>query len=162
MIDLNEIIERVKISQKLSLNKEVAEMLGLSAADFSLRKKRGTLLTIIIEWGVNQNVNLDWLITGNKVAEHKKASNDNSSEPIDFKNAVIAEHYEIIKQFRDNERAKRFNQKLVKLESLSDGLFDKAESNVDQLIETAEIVVGEKTSKQQGRGAGKVERRKKA
>jgi hypothetical protein len=64
MIDFNSILERVKTFKNLTHNKHVAEMLGLSPADFSLRKKRGTLLPVLIEWAVNQNVNLDYLIRG--------------------------------------------------------------------------------------------------
>ena len=47
--------------------KLIAEEIGLSGADFSKRKKNktNTLLALITEWGINQKLNINWLLTGN-------------------------------------------------------------------------------------------------
>ena len=64
MVNLFNIIERVKKYLNIATNKEYADIIGISPPDFSKRKKTGTLLPLIIEWGVANKVNLHWLITG--------------------------------------------------------------------------------------------------
>lgn len=54
--------------------KEVAKLFGLSGPDLSNRKKRGSLLPFIVDWAINENVNLDWLIRGESDTPEKKAS----------------------------------------------------------------------------------------
>ncbi len=66
MVKLLKIIERIKNLKGFSTKKQVASELGLSAQDLSKREKSGasSLLAIITDWGVNQKVNLNWLLTG--------------------------------------------------------------------------------------------------
>lgn len=64
MMNINEIISRLKIFQEVTDDKDIAGYLDISAQDFSNRKQRGTLLTLIIRKVVNENVNLHWLLTG--------------------------------------------------------------------------------------------------
>ncbi|MCP4109208.1 MAG: bacteriophage CI repressor [Desulfobacteraceae bacterium] len=49
--------------------KDVALSLNISASDFSQRKRRGSLLPLIIEWGLNESINIDWLLTGQNMQE---------------------------------------------------------------------------------------------
>ena len=64
MVNFNEIIGRIKSFLGISLNKELAVIMGLSASDFSKRKKTGAILPLIIDWGIAQKVDLNWLIKG--------------------------------------------------------------------------------------------------
>jgi len=64
MINYSEIINRIKHLTGKTLKKEVAGLFHLSAADFSNRKRRDTLLPLIIEWAIHESVNIDWLLTG--------------------------------------------------------------------------------------------------
>jgi len=64
LVDLSKTISRVKKSCGYKFDKQLAEMFGLSSQDFNTRKKRGTLLPLLIEWGINQKVDLNWLFTG--------------------------------------------------------------------------------------------------
>lgn len=66
MIIFEKIIERMKVAAHITTDKDVALILGLSPPDFSRRKKAGSLLPLIIEWAINENVELDWLIKGEK------------------------------------------------------------------------------------------------
>lgn len=54
--------------------KEVAKLFGLSAPDLSQRKKRGSVLPHIIDWAINENVNLNWLLTGEEKEESARIS----------------------------------------------------------------------------------------
>jgi len=64
MADFLEIISRIKYLTGKKRDKELADLFNISPADFLNRKKRGTLLPLIIEWGIHESVNLDWLLTG--------------------------------------------------------------------------------------------------
>jgi len=66
MIDLEKIIHRFKEFRGVKTQKKIAEELGISDKDFSNRKKRGTLLPLIIEMAVNQSVDMHWLLTGER------------------------------------------------------------------------------------------------
>ncbi|MBW2606101.1 MAG: hypothetical protein JRD05_00550 [Deltaproteobacteria bacterium] len=64
MVNLFKIVDRIKSLKDIKTDKEFASRLGLSAPDFSKRKKSGTLLPLIINYGIAEKVNLDWLLTG--------------------------------------------------------------------------------------------------
>lgn len=65
-MDIPQVIERVKVLKNLKNDKDIAALIGISANDFSNRKKRGTLLAPFVEWGLNENVDLNWLLTGDE------------------------------------------------------------------------------------------------
>lgn len=64
MVNLFEIVDRVKKLKGFSSDKDFAPILGISAPDFSKRKKSGTLLPLLIDWGIAEKVNFDWLLRG--------------------------------------------------------------------------------------------------
>ncbi len=70
---VNDVINRIKKHAGLKNDKDIAVLLGLSAADFSNRKKRGTLLPVVLEWAVNENVNLQWLVHGEEQGQGRAA-----------------------------------------------------------------------------------------
>lgn len=64
MVNLEEILNKIKLLKNISKKKEIAELLGISPQDFSARVKRDTILPLIVNWAINENVNLDWLVKG--------------------------------------------------------------------------------------------------
>lgn len=64
MVDFSKIIKCIMDIENLSNEKDVAELFGFSAQNFSKRKKSGSLLPLIISWGISKRVNLNWLLTG--------------------------------------------------------------------------------------------------
>jgi len=115
MIIFNEIIERLKQYTGLKANKDVAELFGISAPDFSRRKKQGTLLPLIVEWGINNNVNLDWLLAGKELEPPEKLP----STP----NIIELEHSDLIKDFKDKRFAKEINVDLLEIERIDPAKF---------------------------------------
>lgn len=59
-----EVIDRAKTIARVSTDKEFADILGVSSADFGQRKKRGTLLPLITRWAIKRNVDLNYLLRG--------------------------------------------------------------------------------------------------
>lgn len=64
MVNSDEILMRFKSACGLTSDKETASLFGISQPDFARRKKRGSLLPLIIEKAIAQKVNLHWLIAG--------------------------------------------------------------------------------------------------
>jgi len=74
MINLDNVVQRLLKIKGLSQGKEAANILGISPADFSNRKKRGSLLPLLVEWAEREGINLQWFITGDEpnLAETEK------------------------------------------------------------------------------------------
>lgn len=64
MVNFDLVIGRIGCFKGINGDKFIAAALGISPQDFSNRKKRGSLLPVIFEWAINENVNLDWLMKG--------------------------------------------------------------------------------------------------
>ena len=60
----NEILERVRQKTGRNSDKELAELLGLKQGNFSARKQRGSLLPVVVEWAINTDIDLNWLLRG--------------------------------------------------------------------------------------------------
>jgi len=65
------IIDRLKILTGKSEDQELANLLGLKKANFSARKQRDSLLDVITEWGINNNVDLNYLLKGESHSNEK-------------------------------------------------------------------------------------------
>ena len=64
MVNFPEIIEKIMANKGIANEKDVAKVLEISPQDFSNRKKRGSLLPVVVEWALRENVSIDWLLTG--------------------------------------------------------------------------------------------------
>jgi hypothetical protein len=70
--DIDPVIERISKVSGENKKKNVAKLLGLLPSDFTNRKKRGTLLTPIVKWAIDQNVDLNWLLTGKQSGQSRE------------------------------------------------------------------------------------------
>lgn len=70
------IINKIMRYKGFENEKEVATLFGLSGPDLSNRKKRGTLLSFIIDWAINENVDL------NRLLKEASAENDVDLSPV--------------------------------------------------------------------------------
>lgn len=141
MVNLKEIIGRSKKVGNFSSDKEFASKLGISPPDFSKRKKSGTLLPLIIEWGIAEKVNLDWLLTGKDnpyiIDDTGKAgiNDDINTHPPPSSNVIELKHMKLIKGFIDKQRALNINRKLMELERLDSESFRRVESYINGKID---------------------------
>lgn len=69
MVNFDSVFKKIGVLKSVSSSKEMASILGLSPQDFHNRKKRETLLPVIVEWAINENVDLNWLVKGEIVEE---------------------------------------------------------------------------------------------
>jgi len=58
------IVDRLKEVYNLKYDKELAYLFGLSPESLVQKRKSGGLLSYIVTYGINKNVNLNWLMSG--------------------------------------------------------------------------------------------------
>jgi len=135
MDDFNKIVARIKKKEGLSTNQQLAELFGLSPQEFSRRKKRETLLPLLIEWGINHSEDLNWLLTGK---ESSSINNATSSHTIEQK------HMNLVKGFMDKKRALEIDRELIELEKLDPETFRRVESYIKGTVDTVREVITKK------------------
>ena len=89
-MDLDSIHSRVEDYLKSKIDKDIAKLLGISANDFSNRKRRNTLLPVIIEWATNEKVSLDWIVYG----EEKKNPEDSKNPTLSSEHLLLVNTYD--------------------------------------------------------------------
>lgn len=67
LVNYFEIIKRIKEIEGLRHNKDVAALWNLSENDFSNRKRRGTLLGLLVSYGIKKGLSLDLFLTGKNI-----------------------------------------------------------------------------------------------
>lgn len=72
LVDVKCVISRAKNIAGITTDRELSKIIGISSADFGNRKKRGTLLPLLINWAANGNVDLNYLIKGQEEKEEEK------------------------------------------------------------------------------------------
>ena len=65
-IDFYKTLERIRTISNLSKDKDIAELLGISAQNFgNLKKLKSEKLALhFLNWGLNNGINLNWLFLG--------------------------------------------------------------------------------------------------
>lgn len=63
-LDVQAIIERVKERTGARTEGELAEIWDYSPQNYSAKKKRGTLISDIIDWAIQEKIDLNWLVWG--------------------------------------------------------------------------------------------------
>jgi hypothetical protein len=96
---------------------------------------------------IRENPDLEWdmhreIVISGVMAESLIYGNTNKPNK---NNKTIQES--LIDRFKDKRRAILLIEKLIKLESLSEGLLLKAEGEIEKLIELAEIITDEQAKK---------------
>ena len=100
-MDADQIIKRVIFYKQLRNQEDVARLLGIKKNDFSNRKKRGTLIPLIIEWADHEKVNLEWLLRGHEadveaVTEFK--NHPDNAEPVAQLKYILDSGNEVFKR----------------------------------------------------------------
>jgi hypothetical protein len=94
------IIARMKHIAGIKTDKDLAELIDLSPADFSNRKKRDTLLPLIIDWAIHEKVDLNWLLTGdgNQTLDSVDADSLNPVDSYSFRIKSLEKEVESLKE----------------------------------------------------------------
>jgi len=62
--ELDMILLRLKQAAGVSKEGDLAKVLGISRSNYSNRKKRNTLQPLIVNWAVENDIDLNWLLYG--------------------------------------------------------------------------------------------------
>jgi len=138
MIDILEIINRIKRLKSVKKDYQVAEIIGISKENFNNKKKRNTLVPDIVNWATNECLDLNWLLTG------QGDLRDNVSTPVKpnqkSDETIVHIHKGIVERFSDKERAMRINEKLLALEAISADALREIEERLDLVLMGAKLV----------------------
>jgi transcriptional regulator with XRE-family HTH domain len=118
--------------------KELAEALGITARTVQRYEKDASCLTINIATELSSlcKVDLIWLITGNNPSDSSNLTK------------VIIEHQELVARFKNPEKAKEINERLIEIEELSEAIYDKVSLYIEASHDAAKAVSDlKKTSK---------------
>lgn len=77
--NIEEILSRIREREGTRTKRELAEILNISPQDFSQREKRGTLLPLLVEWAMQRNVSLDWLVSGREMKDDAQFLSDSEA-----------------------------------------------------------------------------------
>jgi hypothetical protein len=64
VIIINQVLERFRHACGFTSDRDVAKVFQISPSDLANRKKRGTLLPLILVEAIHRNVNANWILTG--------------------------------------------------------------------------------------------------
>ena len=70
-VDHDAIINRLKEMTGKTTDKDLAEMLDMKKGNFSARKQRDSLIDVVTEWGIKNDVDLNYLMKGKKASSLK-------------------------------------------------------------------------------------------
>lgn len=94
---------------------------------------------------IQENPELEWDMHQQISFTADKGSEILVAYPEKTKNYCNHSYEHLIQRFKNKSRAIQFIEKIIKLESLSEGLLSKAENEIDNLIELAEIMKSEQS-----------------
>ena len=120
--------------------KAFAEKVGLSFRTVQIYEKDASPLTISTAQNISHlcGIDFDWLITG-KGDMHGSDQND---EPKNC-DKKIDPSYSDDAHFFNSDKIRRLNDKLLRLEYISESQLDRVEVEIDRLLEIAEDVVAD-------------------
>jgi len=67
-----ELIGKIKREYSIKDDKEVADLIGISAQNFSAKKKKGTVVNDILAWAIENNNDLNLLFKNEKIDGRRK------------------------------------------------------------------------------------------
>jgi len=114
------VVERIKKQFLYKTDKKFSDAIGMTPTAFNNRKNTASLpYPEIIEFANKNNINLNWILTGdgpvykNDVTLHANGSASNLTK-------VIFEHQDLVRRFKNPQRAKEINEDLLLLEDVDD------------------------------------------
>ena len=142
--------ERLKIARKKSnlKQKELADKLEIGIATLQRYEKDSSKIPfhIVSKIAYFCDVEEFWLYTGDDSKIHQPSETKTMSSKI---TKVIIEHQDVVKNFKDHERAKEFNEMLVEIETEDpegyEELFKEAKT-ISKTIKRLKGVSAKKTS----------------
>lgn len=93
-MNLDEILSRIKAKEGLEKEKDIAMLMDMKPANFSARKKSGSLFLAIAEWATKNDYDLNWLL-----------KNERKSDEID--NELISMIQEWLKEISEKDPGRK-------------------------------------------------------
>ncbi|MCP3941434.1 MAG: helix-turn-helix transcriptional regulator [Desulfobacteraceae bacterium] len=153
MCSINSRIKKIRSHFNLT-QKDMAKRLGLKwyqIKDIETGKTKASvdIVSILCE---KFAINSDWLLfeQGNMLKTQTFTTKKNSKTKKVSENIskIIVEHQDLIKRFKNPERAKIINENLIELEELNDELLENIAKHIESSVNAARIMKGASKKKQ--------------
>lgn len=69
MTNIGQVLQRMREYTSTKSDRELSSFINLPPADFSNRKRRGTIEPVILKWAIAEGIDLNWLFTGVSATE---------------------------------------------------------------------------------------------
>ncbi|MEN6294487.1 MAG: helix-turn-helix domain-containing protein, partial [Methanobacterium sp.] len=80
MLSFDEILLRLKYIESVNTDNQLSEKLGINAATISMWRKRKSIpSSFLINYCLNKNISIDWLLTGKTLEKSLRISSNNIS-----------------------------------------------------------------------------------
>ena len=160
-MDIGDRLKKVRKTLGIT-QKEMGEPIGLKKENIrdleSGKVKFSTLHALAIEHVFNVSAN--WMLTGEGVMLLEIDSPKEATNGLPMFNESIP-HSLMVEYFQQKDLAKKINWKLIRYEKADPKFLVEIDDYIDLRSKHLKIDENDAESKQQGRGAGKMERRKK-
>jgi hypothetical protein len=131
MVDFKKIIERIKKCTGTTQKEIASDIFGISDKNLSNKIRRNSVdLGPLLVWAGNENVDLNWLLTGDGDPHINRAPCEDGvvvsatrDAPISTSNVIELQHMDLVKKFKDKPRAKNANDDLLQIEELDRDTF---------------------------------------
>lgn len=144
---MDDLSKRIKKSREYAgLTQEyIADKLGVSSKSIKNYEKDSKNVTVDVVKNISLacGVDLVWLLTGQ--GDMIKTDKKNVVQM----GTIIENHMELVKGFKNHEKAKYINEKLIELEGLNEDLLDDVDDQINIMLRTARRM-SEKIEKKTG------------
>lgn len=142
MVDAKGIIEKIKNLTGYTQKEVASEIFGISDKNLSNKIKRGSIdLDALILWSSNENVDMNWLLTGKGepylsiTSKENKSLKETQTSPKRSSNHSEISDAEIIQQFSDKNYARELNFHLAEMERINSEAFNKVGHYIKGLLD---------------------------
>lgn len=128
---------------------QLAELIDVSLATIKNYEKDASAAKVgkVIEIASACNVDEGWLFTGRGAMSAEPLITE--SEKI---KKIIIEHQGVVKNFKDPERARDINKRLLEIEELSEKIYDKVDTYIEAARDSARAEKGFKKTRKIRKG----------
>ena len=136
VLDFEIILSRVKLFLKTDSDKVVALKIGMKPNAFYNRKAKGSIPLIEFVCLANTyNVSINWLVNGiEPIFNNEVPEEHHKNKKAEKNNFIAVDHYDMVKNFQDQTRAKQINRNLLKIEQHNKQAFRDIDNYIKGIV----------------------------
>lgn len=140
-MDFKDIINRIKSLTGYTQKVIASELFGISDKNLSNKIKRNSIdIEALVKWAVNDNVDLDWLLTGLIRPNLRRGSGPTKDQYSVDSDEVGFRYMELFRFVQDKKRASNIIEELLEIEKLDPEAFIRIEGYLKGILDSLQMV----------------------